>query len=78
MSGHVALVFLCGAVYEAGCVGFVSLNGRTRTTLFSMLTGAAEATGILDCVGHRERAVALVLGFGFGTFVAMSVRGAKP
>ncbi len=69
---HLLLVFACGAVYESACVGFVALNGRARTTAFSMLTGAAEATGILDCVGHWERAVALVLGFGCGTFAAMS------
>lgn len=74
MIWHLALVFVCGALYEASCVGFVALNGRGRTVAFSMLTGAAEATGILDCVGHLERATALVLGFGAGTFVAMTLK----
>lgn len=74
MLAHALLVFACGAIYEAACVGFVhhaEARHGGRTALYSMVAGGAAATGILDSVAHWYLAFALVLGYGAGAWMAI-------
>jgi hypothetical protein len=68
------LVFACGALYEAACVGWVHFSERGKplpTALFSMLAAAATVTGILDSVRDWHVAPAFILGYGAGSYAAV-------
>lgn len=74
---HALLVFVCGAAYEACCVGFVHFSERGRaslTALFSMLAAAAELTGIIDSARNLALAPVFVVGYGTGTYLAVRVK----
>lgn len=65
------LVFVCGAFYEASCVGFVHNTTQSRpstTALMSMLAGLAEVTGIFSSVHDWHVAPFYVLGLGAGSY----------
>jgi hypothetical protein len=68
------LIFLCGAIYEAACVGFVHFSERgqsLRTALCSMLAISVELTGIITSVRDWHQAPVFVAGFGCGSFLAV-------
>lgn len=77
-----ALVFVCGGLYEATCVGFIHSSERDRplrTALFSMLGAAAEVTGLLGAVHDWRVAPFFVGGYGLGSYLAVkSKRGTRP
>lgn len=71
------IAFFAGAVYEAACVGWVHYSERGRalvTALFSMLIGTAEVTGIVESVRQIEAAPFFVVGYGVGTYVAVTIK----
>lgn len=68
------LIFLCGAIYESACVGFVHFSERGRalpTALCSILAASVELTGIITSVRDWHRAPFFIAGYGCGTFVAV-------
>lgn len=71
----ILLVFVCGALYEAACVGWVHFSERGkpfRTALFSMLAAGTTLTGILDSVKDNRAIPAFIAGYGFGSYVAVA------
>lgn len=71
------LIFACGALYEAACVGFVHFSERQRplpTALCSMATAAAVVTGILGSVSDWHDAPWFVLGHGVGAYWAVRLK----
>ncbi len=71
------LALVCGASYEAACVGWVHFSERSRpltTALFSMLAATAEVTGVLDAARDVRVAPFFVLGYGIGTYLAVRVK----
>ena len=65
------LVFICGAFYEASCVGFVYNTTQSRPStaaLLSMLAGLATVTGIFNSVRDWHVAPFYVLGLGAGSY----------
>lgn len=78
MIQHAILTFVCGALYEAACVGWVHFSERGRatiTSLFSMLAAGAEVTGVLDSARDVRLAPFFVIGYGVGTFIAVRLKG---
>jgi len=68
------LTFVAGALYEAGCVGFIHYSERGRAVaaaLCSMLTAACEVTGIFEAIHDLRLAGFFVVGFGVGTYAAV-------
>lgn len=68
------LIFLCGAIYEAACVGFIHYSERGRpsmTALCSMLAISVQLTGIITSVRDWHRAPVFVTGLGCGSFLAV-------
>lgn len=68
------LVFVCGAFYEASCVGFVHFTERTSpraTAVMSVLAGAAEVTGIFESVRDWRIGVFMVAGLGTGAYLGV-------
>jgi hypothetical protein len=73
-----ALVFACGAFYEASCVGFVVFanDGKAwKTALASGLAGAAEVTGIFGTVRDWHIGPFFVVGLMTGAYLGVSMRG---
>lgn len=71
------IAFLGGAVYEAGCVGWVHFSQKGRplpTALFSMACAAAQVAGIGESVHTLVAAPFFVLGYGVGTFAAVAFK----
>jgi len=72
-----AIAFFGGAVYEAGCVGWVHYAERGRpfaTALFSMLCATAQVAGIGESVHDLAAAPFFVLGWGVGTYGAVVLK----
>lgn len=68
------IAFVCGALYEAACVGWVHFSERDKprhTAAFSMLAATAEVTGVLDSVRDFHAAPFFVVGYGVGTYLAV-------
>ena len=71
------LVFVCGAFYEASCVGFVGGAQKSRpgpTSIMSMLAGCAEITGVFSSVRNWHVAPFYILGLGTGAYVGVTVK----
>ena len=71
------VAFAGGAVYEAGCVGWVHFSERGLpmvTALFSMLCATAQVAGIGESVKSLVAAPFFVVGYGVGTFVAVECK----
>jgi hypothetical protein len=74
------LALLCGALYEAACVGWVHFSERGKplhTAVFSMFAAGAEVTGILDAAHDLRVAPFFVLGYGLGTYCAVRWKESK-
>ena len=74
------VAFIGGAFYEAACVGWVHFSERGRpltTACFSMLCAAAQVAGIGASVQNHVAAPFYVAGWGFGTYAAVKLKGAK-
>lgn len=74
--------FIGGAIYEAGCVGWVHYSERKRpfiTALFSMLCATAQVLGIGVSVNSVIAAPFFIIGYGVGTYIAVKIKkeGAK-
>ena len=75
-----AVAFFGGAVYEAGCVGWVHYSERGRpgmTALFSMACATAQVAGIGESVHSLVAAPFFVAGFGTGTYLAVRIKMGK-
>lgn len=73
------VAFVGGAVYEAGCVGWVHYSERARplpTALFSMLCAAAQVAGIGESVKTLVAAPFFIVGYGVGTYGAVALKRA--
>jgi hypothetical protein len=71
------LVFVCGAFYEASCVGFVGGAQKSQpgaTSLMSMLAGSAEITGVFSSVRDWRVAPFYILGLGTGAYIGVSMK----
>ena len=71
------VVFMCGAFYEASCVGFVhfsEVKSPGLTALMSMLAGVAEVTGIFESVKDIKIAPFFVLGLGTGAYLGVALK----
>lgn len=70
----VALAFACGAAYDILNVRFMAAAGRQRplaASVYSTALGGVGLTGVIEVI-HDERAfAALLLGYFFGTYVAV-------
>lgn len=77
-----ATVFVCGAFYEASCVGFVHFAERSawKTAVMSALAGLAEVTGIFGTVKDWHVGPFFVVGLGVGAFVGvrLNLRATPP
>lgn len=72
------LVFVCGAFYEASCIGFVhyaEAGGAWRTALMSVLAGLAEVTGIFGTVKDWHVGPFFVAGLGVGAYLGVRFKG---
>lgn len=72
------LVFVCGAFYEASCVGFVhyaEAGGAWRTAAMSALAGLAEVTGIFGTVKDWHIGPFFVAGLGVGAYLGVKLKG---
>lgn len=77
MIAALALTFLCGAAYECGCVFWVANSeaGRSVPAVFwSMFNALVTCIGIEQFLKGWVFVVAYVLGYGFGTYVAIEVK----
>lgn len=75
------LVFVCGAFYEASCVGFVHYaesGGAWRTAAMSALAGLAQVTGIFGSVQNWHVAPFFVLGLGVGAYAGVKLKDRRP
>lgn len=75
--GLAALMFVCGACYEAGCVGFIHFSERGRpllTALCSMVAATVEITGVLGSVHDWHLAPVFILGYGTGSYIAVRIK----
>lgn len=80
LAATAVVVFLCGALYEAGCIGFIHFSERGRplaTALCSMLTCGAEISGILGSVHDWRTAPFYVLGYGTGAYCAVRYKSRR-
>ena len=71
------VVFVCGAFYEASCVGFVHFSeggSAWKTATMSMLAGVANVTGIFGSVHDWHVGPFFVLGLGVGAFVGVRLK----
>jgi hypothetical protein len=69
--------FVLGAIYEVGCVFWVHFSEKGEpgsTAFFSMVLAAAEVAGIGESIHDLHAAPFFVLGYGTGTFVAVSFK----
>lgn len=67
-------VFTCGALVEVACVWWTHFSERGKafeTALFSMLCAGAQVTGIFDSIKDWRVAPFFVIGYGFGTYIAV-------
>lgn len=74
------VVFACGALYEAACVGWVHHSERGRpisTACFSMLAATAEVSGVFNSVRDIRVAPFFILGYGVGTYCAVRWKGGR-
>jgi hypothetical protein len=74
---QLVLTFLCGAAYEWGCVFWVqhSEAGRAgRAALWSMFVALVTAVGVEQFLKGYAHVAAYVLGYGAGTYVAISLK----
>lgn len=70
-------VFAAGAIYEATCVWWVHFaeSGKPfKTGMMSMIAATAEVTGLIGTITDLRLAPAFVLGYGFGTAVAVAFK----
>jgi len=70
-SATALLVFVCGAFYEASCVGFghfAESGGAWKTALMSSMAVLAEVTGIFVTVHDWRVGPLFVVGLGVGAF----------
>ena len=80
MTALAIVVFVCGAFYEASCVGFVHFSedgSPWKTAAMSMLAGAAEVTGIFGSVHDWHVGPFFVLGLGAGAFIGVTLKRAR-
>lgn len=78
MTWMAVLVFVCGAFYEASCVGFVVFandGSAVKTAVASGLAGAAEVTGIFGSVRDWRVGPFFVGGLMLGAFAGVKLRG---
>ena len=71
------VAFVGGAVYEAGCVGWVHFSECGRpllTAMFSMLCATAQVAGIGESVKTLTAAPFFILGYGVGTYAAVEIK----
>jgi hypothetical protein len=80
MTTHALLVLVCGAFYEASCVGFIHSAERARparTAFFSVAAAAAQLTGLLDSVRDWRLAPFFIFGYGIGSYIAVWLKGRR-
>lgn len=71
------IAFVSGAVSEALCVFWISASQRGDAILaaiLSMLYALAIERGVGEAIHTLPGEVAFILGFGFGTFVAVYLK----
>ncbi len=72
-----ALTLCCGAVYECACVFWVHYsegNRAWRAVAFSMLAALVTVIGIEQSIRRAAFVLAYVLGYGVGTYLAISIK----
>lgn len=77
MTIHVLMTFICGAAYEAGCVWWVhhsEAGNKLSASAWSCFNALVTIIGVEGFLSSRWCAGAYVLGYGVGTFVAMSFK----
>lgn len=73
----VLLTFCCGAAYECGCVFWVHYSESNRSgyaVAWSMFNALVTVLGIETFLKSWVYAAAYVLGYGFGTYVAIQIK----
>lgn len=71
------IVFFGGAIYEAGCVGWVHYSEKSQpipTALFGILCATAQVAGIGESVHTHAAAPFFILGYGVGTYFAVWIK----
>ncbi len=69
--------FLCGALYEAGCVYWVHFaeSGKPiATAICSMVVASAQVLGIGESVHDVRTAAPFIAGYGVGTYLAVVLK----
>lgn len=75
------LTFACGAAYECGCVFWVHYAERDRrlpAVAWSCFNAAVTVIGVESFLKGLPMAVAYVMGFGTGTYLAMLIKRRLP
>lgn len=76
----VLLAFCAGAIIESACVLWVHFAGQDRaisTAICSMLVAIAQISGLSEALMSKHKraaSLAYVIGFGTGTYVAVSLQ----
>lgn len=71
------LTFLCGAAYECGCVFWVHYSEKGKTipaSLWSCFNALVTVIGLGEALHNPLFIAAYVLGFGFGTGLAIEIK----
>jgi hypothetical protein len=71
------IAFFGGAIYEAGCVGWVHYAEKRkplRACLFSMLCATSQVAGISESIRTLIAALCFIVGYGFGTYAAVEFK----
>lgn len=69
--------FLCGAAYECGCVFWVHYSEKGKklpAVLWSCFNALVTVLGIESFLKNWVLALAYILGFGAGTYLAMRIK----
>lgn len=71
------LTFICGALYEASCVFWVHFSEKGSAKMasaISMLVATCTLAGIGASLHDIKFAPFYILGYGFGTYMAVKIK----
>lgn len=71
------LTFLTGAIFEAACVGwthFAEKGKALQSSFFAVVIAISNIIGLGESIKDLRIAPFFVLGYGFGTFMAVKLK----
>lgn len=71
------LTFLTGAIFEAACVGWVHFSEKGKSlqsALFAVIIASSNIFGLGESIKDWRIAPFFILGYAFGTFMAVEIK----